>query len=138
MGKDQVTRRAQTTFQCLKPQAQASYTEAKKGLQDRFEPASRRALYQAEFDTQRKKATEGWAEYADDLNTLVEKAFPEMGEDGREQLALTKFLSQLEQPQVRGETQNRGCRSQCHPGIGELRKTWTTQHGCHHYRTGST
>ena len=72
--------------------------EAGSTGEKRFEPASRRDLYQAEFDTRRKKATEGWAEYAEDLKTLVEKAFPEMGEDGREQLALTKFLSQLEQP----------------------------------------
>ena len=98
--KVRLTGWAQTAFQRLKPEAQASYTEAKKGLQERFEPASRRDLYQAEFDTRRKKATEGWAEYTEDLKTLVEKAFPEMGEDGREQLALTKFLSQLEQPQV--------------------------------------
>ena len=54
----------------------------------------------AEFETKSKKASEGWAAYAEDLKALVEKAFPDMGKDGREQLVLTKYMSQLDHPQV--------------------------------------
>ena len=43
---------------------------------------------------------ESWAEFAEDLEKLVDKAFPHLAQDGREQLALTRYLDQLEHPQV--------------------------------------
>ena len=43
---------------------------------------------------------EGWAEFADDLKTLVEKGFPELQNDAKEQLALQKYLCQIDPPQV--------------------------------------
>ncbi len=92
--------RAQTAFQRLPETTKADYKESMKALKKRFEPAGRQARYQAEFQSRKKKATEGWAEYAEDLEALVEKAFPDMGQDGREQIGLTKYLEQLENPQV--------------------------------------
>ena len=62
--------------------------------------ASRQTRFQAEFQTHKRKRTEGWATYAEDLKTLVEKAFPDIGDDAREQLALTRYMDQLDQPQV--------------------------------------
>ena len=49
--------------------------------------------YQAEFETRRKRRTEGWADLAD-------RAFPDLQADVRECLALQTYLQQLDQPQV--------------------------------------
>ena len=50
--------RAQKAFQRLYDTVSASYKDAKKALKETFEPASRKGLYQAEFQ---KRKTEGWA-----------------------------------------------------------------------------
>ena len=78
----------------------ADYHTLKKALKERFEPESRRELYLSEFSTRKRKTGEGWVEYANELRVLADKAFPELEEKAREQLALNQFLSQLENPQV--------------------------------------
>lgn len=98
--KVRLTGRAQKAFERLPEAARASYAEAKKALKERFEPTSKKSLYQAEFQTRRKKRTEGWAEYAEDLKTIVDKAYPDLQDAAREQMALTHYLTQIENPQV--------------------------------------
>ena len=71
-----------------------------EALKERFEPESKRQLYLAELRTKRKKRTESWADFADDLKTLVDKAYPDLDSRAREQLALTHYLGQLANPQV--------------------------------------
>ena len=56
--------------------------------------------YQAEFDARRKKPTENWADLADDMRSLADKAYPDLQAEARECLALQRYLQQLEQPQV--------------------------------------
>ena len=68
----------------------------KKSLKERFELESRRELYLSEFSTRKRKSGEGWAEYADELRVLADKAFPELEEKAREQLALNQYLSHLQ------------------------------------------
>ena len=48
----------------------------------------------------RKKANEGWADFADDLKALADKGYPTLQEEAREQLAINAFLQQLTQPQI--------------------------------------
>lgn len=98
--KVRLTGRAQTAYQHLPRDARTSYEESKKALTNRFEPASRKARYQAEFHSRRKRRSEAWADYAEDLRTLCDKAFPDLQEEAREQLSLQKYLEQLDQPQV--------------------------------------
>ena len=43
---------------------------------------------------------ESWADFADDLKSLVDKAYPELEEAARERLAVNQYLQQLEHPQV--------------------------------------
>ena len=69
-------------------------------LKERFDPSSRRALYLAELLGRKKRRGEDWAAFAEDLNTLVDRAYPELQDDAREQLALTHYLGQLEHPQL--------------------------------------
>ena len=77
-----------------------SYQGTKEALKNRFEPASRKARYQAEFQSRKKKRAEAWADYVEDLKILCDKSFPDLQEEAREQLSLQKYLEQLDQPQV--------------------------------------
>ena len=43
---------------------------------------------------------EGWADFADDLNALCDKAYPTVQEEGREQFAINTFLQHLTPPEV--------------------------------------
>ena len=95
-----LTGRAQKAVHHLTGDAAASYDATVKALDDKFEPASRKTLFQAEFQARKKKRSESWAEFADDLKTLTEKGFPDLAEEAREQLALHTYFQQLDPPQV--------------------------------------
>ena len=60
----------------------------------RFEPLSRKTRYQAELQL-RKKKTESWADLADDLRTIAERAYPDLSDAAKETLALNAYLTQL-------------------------------------------
>ena len=87
-------------FQHLLEVWKASFSTAKKALQERFEPKSRQSPYQAEFQTCTKCKSETWADFADDLKNLTDKAYLELEEAARERLAVNQYLQQLEHPQV--------------------------------------
>ena len=53
----------------------------------------------AEFHTRTKKS-EGWVNFGDDLRVLADQAFPTLGMDPRQLLALQQYLTQLDNPQV--------------------------------------
>ena len=98
--KVRLTGRAQRAFKQLPEEAQAAYPEAVKALHVRFEPESKRVLYVAEFHTRTKKKSEGWADFGEDLRVLADRAFPTLGADARQLLALQQYLTQLDNPQV--------------------------------------
>ena len=77
-----------------------TYDNIAKALRQRFEPDSRRELYAAEFQTRWKKKTESWADFGDNLCALADRAFPGLGNDGKQQIALLHFLVNLSSPQV--------------------------------------
>ena len=56
--------------------------------------------YQAEFESRCKKRVEGWADYAEDLRSLADKAYPDLQLEARERLTLLSYLKQPEQLQV--------------------------------------
>ena len=95
-----LTGRAQKALHRLPGPATASYEATRDALRARFEPESRHTRYQAEFQARRKKAGEGWADFADDLRSLADKAYPTLQEEARERLAINAYLAQLPQPQV--------------------------------------
>ena len=100
--KVRLTDRAQKAFQRLPAETRQSYELSKKALEveERFEPASKSELYIAELRVRQKRPSEAWADYAEDLRTLTDKAYPDLEDDDREQIALTQYLSQLSTPQV--------------------------------------
>ena len=95
-----LTGRAQKALHRLPGPVASSYEATRDALKARFEPESRHTRYQAEFQTRRKKAGEGWAEFADELRSLADKAYPDLQEEARERLSLNAYLSQLPQPQI--------------------------------------
>ena len=48
----------------------------------------------------KKHRGEDWGTFAEDLKTLIDKAYPELQDDTKEQLTLTQYLRQLEQQQL--------------------------------------
>ena len=65
-----------------------------------IEPQSRRDRYLAEFQTRRKRKMESWREFGKDLRALVDKAYRTLDDEARQQLALQRYLSQLDNEQV--------------------------------------
>ena len=98
--KVRLTGRAQTAFKKLSDADKESFEAAAKALKDRFEPQSKKELYVAEFYAHRKRKTEGWAEYGEDLRVLVDKAFPSLAADAKQLLALQHCMSQIENVQI--------------------------------------
>eukprot|EP00731_Ephydatia_muelleri_P006231 Em0003g479a len=98
--KVRLTARAQKAFQRLPADAQADYEKAKKALLERFEPEAKKELFVAEFYSRRKKATEEWADFAEDLQNLAEKGFPDLDQTAREKLTLHQYLGQISNPQI--------------------------------------
>ncbi len=93
--KVRLTGKAQTAFQRLPADTQESYSDAVKALKERFEPPSRRTRDQAELQTRRRKKDESWADLADNLRLLADKAYPDLEDKARERLA---YLALLENP----------------------------------------
>lgn len=98
--KVRLTGRAQTAFQHLSAENRATYALATAALKERFEPATRKHRYQAELQTRKKRRGESWADFAEDLKSLADKAYPDLEEKARERLALNSYLAQLDHPQV--------------------------------------
>ena len=95
-----LTGKAQTAYKRLSDDARKAYADSVKALRERFEPKSKRELYVAEFHARRKKKTEDWADYADELRVLADKAYSDLQEEARERIALNHFLEHLDNPQV--------------------------------------
>ena len=95
-----LTGRAATAMRRLSEADRESFDKIKAALKKRFEPECRKEVYMAEFQVRRKKRTEDWASFAEDLKTLVEKAYPTLQAEAQELLVLNHFLGQLEDPQL--------------------------------------
>ena len=92
--------KAQTAFGKLPAESQAAYEAAIAALKERFEPASLRQLYIAKFQARKKAKTEGWADYADDLRVLADKAYPELDQNARQLVTLQHYLNQVDNMQL--------------------------------------
>ena len=95
-----LTGRAASVYKRLSDAIKADLKLTKEALKERFEPASRKELYRAELASRKKKRSEDWAAYGEELTRLAEKAYPDLPVEAQERLALNQYLTQLENPQV--------------------------------------
>ena len=95
-----LTGRAASVYKRLSEETKADLKKTKEALEERFEPASRKELYRAELASRKKKRSEDWATYGEELTRLAEKAYPDLAVEAQERLALNQYLAQLENPQV--------------------------------------
>ena len=92
--------KAQTAWEQLNEDAKSTYDTAKKALHERFEPRSKQDLYAAKFNARKCLDKESWGDLADNLHSLADRAFPELGDQAREQLSPSHFLSLIEKPTI--------------------------------------
>ena len=95
--KVRLTGRAQSVFQRLTADEKSSFTRAIEALKTRF---SKRELYLAELSTRKRTVSENWSDFAEDLRRLSAKAYPDLGSEATEQIALTHFLANITDRQV--------------------------------------
>ena len=57
-------------------------------------------VYNVELQCQKRRRSESWGDYADELCVLVDRAYPNLEENVRECIAPNHYLSQLNNPQV--------------------------------------
>ena len=92
--------KAQTAVRKMPESVRNNYGECVQALKQRFDPDSKRDLYIAELHTRARHRGEDWASYGDALRTLADKAYGDLEEKARERLALTQYLSHIDNPQV--------------------------------------
>ena len=95
-----LTGRAATAMRRLSDTDKASFDKICTALKKRFEPECRKEVYMAEFQAKKKRRSEDWASFGEDLKTLVEKAYLSLQAEAQELLALNQLLSQIEDPQL--------------------------------------
>ena len=93
--KVHLTRRAQAAFKRLPSNVWCSYSDSplQSGL-------SKHELYTAKFQTWKREKAEGWANFAQDLRVLADKAFPDLQEEARDRLSLNHYMDQIANPQI--------------------------------------
>ena len=95
-----LTRRALLTYNKFSATAWVSFKNVVIVLAKYFEPESKKVLYLVEFQSHWKKRTELWEDFGKGLRVIVDKAYPMLKDDPRQQLALQYNLSQLHKAQV--------------------------------------
>ena len=84
--------RAQKAVKSLSAEDRAEYAKAKEQLTKRFEPESKCALYEAEFQARKKQPVEDWATFGEDLKSLADKSFPDLDDVAIERLTVSNFF----------------------------------------------
>jgi len=95
--KVRLTGRALLAYRKFLVTTRATFKNVVAALQEHFEPQSKR---DSEFQARCKKWKKSWADYGEDLRILVDKVYPILDDDARQQLALQRYLSQLQNDQV--------------------------------------
>ncbi len=98
-----LTGRAQTAFQHLSATNQATFALAIAALKERFEPVTRKHRYQAELQARKKRKGESWADFAEDLKSTADKAYPDLEEKANSWLSIAIWLSWITLSGIWGE-----------------------------------
>ena len=91
--------RAQKAYSRFPDSTHVSFSKAKDALNNGLSQRLDSICLQVSFK-QGGRRNEGWADFGEDLRLLANKAFPDLDDAARERLALTSYLSQLENSQT--------------------------------------
>ena len=91
---------AQKALHHLPEALRETYKATQTVLKACFNPESRETSCQAGLQTWHKKASEGWADFSNDLRALDGKAYPAMQDEAHEKPSINTYLQQLTQFQV--------------------------------------
>ena len=100
---------------------------------NRFEPASKKELYAVEFQTYQKRGNEGRAELAENLKSLADKAYKELGDDAKELLALNQYLKLLTDPQIAFAVRQQKPKNLDEAVTATLRNIYEATHESYHW-----
>ena len=92
--------RGAMAFKRVSEPAHGSFSDCIEALREHFDLSSKHELHLEKLLGCKKCRSKDWATFAEDLKTLVDKAYQELQDDSQEQLALTHYLGQLEQQQL--------------------------------------
>ena len=95
-----LTGRAATAYKRLPDDTRGDFGQTMKALKKRFEPESKQSLYMAELNSKKKRTSEDWAAFGEDLRVLAEKAYPDLEPAAQERLALNQFLDRIDDGQL--------------------------------------
>ena len=88
---------------CMKGKSHVAYAHetgeyhqaVREALRECFELSCKAELYRIDFHNHEKRVEESWADFADDLLTVVCKEFLSLDEKSLEQIALDKYTNKL-------------------------------------------
>lgn len=86
---------ALTYVENLAPERAASYYELCEALEERFGDSRLAEVFKSELRSRRRKEGESLPALAQDVSRLVQRAYPEIGRQGMEELAIEKFREAL-------------------------------------------
>eukprot|EP00731_Ephydatia_muelleri_P010068 Em0005g654a len=87
--------KVQTAWKQLSEETRGNYQLAMDAFQKWFEPSSKREHYVTEIHFRKRKSSEQWGDFADQLRCLADKAFSTLVGDTKEVLALDRYLSEI-------------------------------------------
>ena len=74
--------------------------QAKEALCECFDPPSKREPYKAQLQCRIKQDTENWIDFGEELRVLVDRAYPNLQDEARGSIALTRYLDQIKSHQI--------------------------------------
>ena len=99
-GKAHMVGKAHMAYSRLSHETQQSYAATKEALNQRFEPPSKQQLYKASSRADKGETRSLGLILAMICCYLLVRVFPSLQDEARKELALSKYLYQLKDPQV--------------------------------------
>lgn len=90
-----LTGSALTYVESLAPERTVSYSDLCEALDERFGDSQLAEVFKSELRSRRRRDDESLPALAQDINRLVQRAYPEMGRHGIEELAIERFREAL-------------------------------------------
>jgi hypothetical protein len=93
--------RAQQVLAVLAPHQLGCFSEMLRVLKSRFDPEGKDELYRIQLRNRRQGPKESLTDLAQDIRTMVDRAYPEMNEASKDGLAKQSFLDALPDSELR-------------------------------------